>query len=45
MTPEIDRLREELRLERLLTRQLRKDLQRVRSLLGEAKKKVRLAGK
>lgn len=45
MNPELERLREELRLERLLTRQLRKDLQRVRSLLGEAQKKLRKAGK
>ena len=45
MTQELESLREELRLERLMTRQLRKDLQRVRSLLGEAQKKVRLVGK
>lgn len=41
MTPELESLTEQLRLERLVSRQLRKELQRVRSLLGEAQKKVK----
>jgi len=41
MTPELESLTEQLRLERLVSRQLRKELQRVRSLLGEAQKRLR----